>query len=365
MEQRQPTDEAHQSALRSIAPFGLGNVLALFAAPVVFRLAVDTRVSSQDLNQWTAAVWFGAVLLIVGLALRRSMVSRSPARWEHGYSWAQVYVGGALSSALALDMTNGEALTYQLIVMCLLLLSTSFGAVAFAGSKVIGHRYLSAMWLTALLIGAIQGAGAVAVMAAVMWPASLAHLAFSRRLFSRSAREHRYSREVARELALQSSTDDLTGLLNRRATLQRTQQVMNAGQGVTALFIDLDGFREINDLYGHATGDTVLVNVADQLDRVARCDDIVGRLGSDEFIVVLTEPAEQHLADLIADRFAGEIARSHGAINELAITASIGTARSVDGATAEDLLGCADTAMCRAKARGGNSAVHFLEAHLD
>jgi diguanylate cyclase (GGDEF)-like protein len=88
-------------------------------------------------------------------------------------------------------------------------------------------------------------------------------------------------------------------------------------------------------------------------------------LGGDEFVVVLTEPADQHLADVIASRFAGEIARSHGVIQELAITASVGAAQSIDGLTAEEILGCADTAMYRAKSQGGNSAVHYLETHPD
>lgn len=351
--------------LRSVVPFGFVNVLALLMAPVMLAIVAHDRVRPHDLRQWIAAVWLGALLQLAVLLARRTMLERSPVMWERIYGWVEVYIGASWGAAIAINVTEGDPLTYHLIVMCFLLMCTAAGVVAFAGSPHIGRRFLGGQWLTATIIAASIGAFEVIGLALLIWPVAMAYLAFATRLLQQFIVEQHRSRELSRDLAIQASTDGLTGLLNRRATLQRIQQTIDAGNGVTALFIDLDGFKEINDRYGHAAGDTVLMNVAEQLGEVARERDILGRLGGDEFIVVLTEAADQHLADVIADRFAGEIARCHGAIHELAVTASVGAARSIDGVTAEDLLGCADSAMYRAKAQGGNVAVHFLESHLD
>lgn len=351
--------------LRSVVPFGFINVVALVVSPVILALVAGQRVAAGDLRIWVASVWLGALLQLTVLLIHRGMLDQSPERWEKLYSWVVTYVGASWGAALAIEVIRDDPLTFHLIVLCFFLMNTAAGVFAFAGSPHLGRCFLSGLWLAAIIIGLAIGASEIVGMAALVWPAALAYSTFTTRLQLRSTVEHHRSRELSRELAIQASTDDLTGLLNRRATLQRVQQKMDAGHGVTALFIDLDGFKNINDGYGHAAGDTVLLNVAEKLTSVTRPGDIVGRLGGDEFIVVLTEPADQHLADVIAQRFAGEIGRCHGAINELAITASVGAARSIDGVTAQDLLGCADAAMYRAKAQGGNTAVHFLEAHLD
>lgn len=351
--------------LRSVVPFGFANVIALAIAPAILVFVADDRLDPTGLRRWVAAVWLGGLLQLLTLMARRSMTQTDTRRWEELYSWVMAYVGSSWGTALAIGVVRGEPLTVQLIVSCFVLTATAITVMSFAGSPVIGKKMLAGLWLSVMITGLAEGAAWTVGLAVFVWPTALCGLALGTRLLRRSAIEHDRSRELARDLAIQASTDGLTGVLNRRATLQRVQQIMDGGHGVTALFIDLDGFRQMNDRYGHAAGDTVLINVAEKLLEVAREDDVVGRLGGDEFIVVLTEEADQHLADLIAGRFAGEIARSHGAIHELAITASVGAARSIDGVTAEDLLGCADAAMYRAKAQGGNTAVHFLEAHLD
>jgi len=365
MEDRALPYDVRRTMLHSVVPFGFVNVVALLVSPVMLAAIADGRVETSDVRFWVSAVWLGGFLQLALLLARGPIMERSLETWERMYGWLEVYIGASWGIALAIHVTNGDPFTYHLIVVCFLLMCTAAGVVAFAGSPHIGRRFLSGLWLAPAFIAAAEGHVEIIGFAALIWPVALAYLAFATRLLRQSTVEHHRSKELSRDLAIQASTDDLTGLLNRRATLQRIQQTMDSGRSVTALFIDLDGFKQINDRYGHATGDTVLVNVAEQLKQVARRDDIVGRLGGDEFIVVLTEAADQHLADLIANRFAGEIARSHGAIHELAITASVGAARSIDGVTAEDLLGCADSAMYRAKSQGGNSAVHFLESHLE
>ncbi len=93
-----------------------------------------------------------------------------------------------------------------------------------------------------------------------------------------------------------ASYDDLTGLLNRRTLhdhLRRTLAATGPGRRVAVLFADLDGFKAVNDGYGHAAGDRLLAAVADRLGRAARVGDVAGRYGGDEFVVVMPDvPAD-------------------------------------------------------------------------
>lgn len=353
------------SMLRSVVPGGFANVLVLGLASIVLALTSHNRADASDLRRWVVLVWLGAALQLATLLVRRAMLLHSPDRWERVYGWIAFATSAAWAMALLIEPVNGDPLTFRLILACFLILLSAVIAACFAGSPRIGRRALAGLWMGTLIIAVDRGAPELVAIAAFVWPSSVILLALATRIVRQSAVEHQRSRDLARELATAAVTDDLTGLLNRRATLQRLQQTMDTGHGITLLFIDVDGFGQMNERYGHATGDTVLINVAEQLRSVARADDIVGRVGGDEFIVGLTNAADQHLGDLIAERVAGEISRCHGSIHELAVTGSVGTAKSIDGATAEDLLGCADAALRRAKAQGGNSAVQFLEAHLD
>lgn len=100
-------------------------------------------------------------------------------------------------------------------------------------------------------------------------------------------------------LELHSSTDELTQLPNRRALFKQLALRFAAAraqqQQVSLIFIDLDGFKAINDRFGHPCGDSFLVQVGERLTAVARCEDIVGRLGGDEFLIVgsAQQPAAQ------------------------------------------------------------------------
>jgi diguanylate cyclase (GGDEF)-like protein len=160
-----------------------------------------------------------------------------------------------------------------------------------------------------------------------------------------------------RRLAL---VDSLTGLANRSvlfdaidASIRRQQQ---GGTGFTLLYLDLDGFKAVNDREGHAAGDAVLREVAAILTGVASDQDVVARLGGDEFGVVLnSDPAE---APALAERIRDALAAGMAARN-WAVTASVGAASfhaappSVDQA-----VGAADALMYGAKVSGKNQVLH-------
>ena len=169
------------------------------------------------------------------------------------------------------------------------------------------------------------------------------------------------------ELEYRALHDPLTGLPNRHLVLDRADQVLARARRmdvpVTALFVDIDGFKQINDRFGHKTGDDVLRQVAERLASVLRESDTVGRLGGDEFVLVLdcTGPDAAH-PDQVAERILTALRRPlalpQAGPAPFAISASIGIASALAD-SAEDLLQHADIAMYQAKAAGKGGYVVF------
>jgi diguanylate cyclase (GGDEF)-like protein len=161
----------------------------------------------------------------------------------------------------------------------------------------------------------------------------------------------------------QALHDALTGLPNRLLVLDRAEQILTRarreGTGVGALFIDLDGFKEINDSLGHAVGDKLLAVLAKRFQAVMRESDTVGRLGGDEFVALLEGESLENGADFAAKRLleaASEPFECDGL--RLAVTASIGVALG-DRSSADELLRDADIALYQAKNTGKNCYVVY------
>ena len=121
--------------------------------------------------------------------------------------------------------------------------------------------------------------------------------------------------------------------------------------------MDLDGFKQVNDVHGHDAGDALLVEVATRLRAHLRGSDMVARLGGDEFLVVLEEMHDPAPAEIVARKLLGEMVRPFGAAGrEQRLSASIGiSVFPDDAADAAALMKNADTAMYRAKEAGKNT----------
>ena len=156
--------------------------------------------------------------------------------------------------------------------------------------------------------------------------------------------------------------DSLTGLANRAAFVERLEQTLALAQRhrrkIALLFIDLDGFKPINDALGHAAGDAVLKEIAARLRSTLRAGDVVGRMGGDEFVVLMEESGEPERSAAVARKLLAAVARPIllAGGQECRVAASIGISRyTEDGEDAGALLRSADQAMYRAKAEGGNA----------
>ena len=175
----------------------------------------------------------------------------------------------------------------------------------------------------------------------------------------RVSRQHRRLAESERELRLltdelryQAGHDPLTGLPNRALLAERITTLLGeaTGRGLAVVFLDLDGFKSVNDNHGHLSGDELLVGVSRRLQSVVRIGDTVARIGGDEFVLVLPGIAEQALAPLV-HRIEEAMCRPFRLrAGTVTISSSTGTAVAPPNRTAEQLLAEADQAMYRAKA---------------
>lgn len=208
-----------------------------------------------------------------------------------------------------------------------------------------------------VLLAAMLCAGAL--YAAAGWWRSYRELGAANTRLAQQLEETRRLMRRADELQLEATRDPLTGLANRRLVEDRLAHALRLAQrqstAVSVLFLDLDGFKAVNDRHGHAVGDELLIEVARRLERQVRDADTVARLGGDEFVLILEGTGEAG-----ARRVAGSVIeelRAIAAVGERAVSiaASVGVVVWTPAAgrtEAGALLDQADAAMYEAKRAG-------------
>ncbi len=171
---------------------------------------------------------------------------------------------------------------------------------------------------------------------------------------------------VEAQLAYQATHDSLTGLPNRHQLIEELDQILiESNELLSVLFVDLDGFKEVNDRHGHGAGDELLIRVAERLRDVLRPMDFLARLGGDEFVIVL-----RGMGLMEAERLASRVVSALElpfivAELEVGISASIGVSSASSDRSSERLIKEADIAMYRAKAMGKGRAVRVTEESLE
>jgi len=189
----------------------------------------------------------------------------------------------------------------------------------------------------------------------------------TRVLAIRDIRERKEAEERIRHMA---HHDSLTGLPNRRMFMDRLTQVLarskRDGTTVAVLCLDLDRFKHVNDLGGHAAGDELLRQVARRLADSIRTEDTAARLGGDEFAVIQVGVAHPDGPGVMAERLVKAIGKPFDlGGQQTMIGTSIGIAlHPGDGEEGEDLVRAADTALYRAK-EAGRGTFRFFEAEMD
>lgn len=169
--------------------------------------------------------------------------------------------------------------------------------------------------------------------------------------------------DLLKRLEILATYDTLTGALTRAAFLQRGSELLvGIHSSCVVLMLDIDRFKEINDTYGHAAGDKVLVSLSKVARQSLRDRDLFGRVGGEEFAAILPETSIDE-AMHVAERLRGNIERMHIALERavaLKITASIGITHQLEPGPAllDRLLSTADQALYQAKAAGRNRVVN-------
>jgi diguanylate cyclase (GGDEF)-like protein len=175
-----------------------------------------------------------------------------------------------------------------------------------------------------------------------------------------NVRDMTYSKNLERSLRYQALHDPLTDLPNRRLFEAELARALPPESLLAVLFIDLDGFKQVNDTYGHDVGDDLLVQVSQRMQFCLRETDTLARIGGDEFTVLLDPVENLTEAMQVAERIISVIQPvfklEH---HEIYVNASIGVVIEEDGITTDDLVHRADVAMYQAKRTGRGQVVAF------
>lgn len=178
-----------------------------------------------------------------------------------------------------------------------------------------------------------------------------------RQEIARLTRENRALSIALAEMERVAERDMLTSLFNRRYFLtslhQRIARVERYKERVVLVYVDVDGLKKINDRFGHAAGDYALIEIANRLSGVMRANDVLARIGGDEFGILLDQVGGSEARSKIrrlAETVGDEPVVYDG--NAITLSATFGMTAITPGASAEELMGRADTEMYRAKRCG-------------
>jgi diguanylate cyclase (GGDEF)-like protein len=369
-----------------------------FVGMLAYRLPIDIGYDPQrTFVSWAAAV--AVSLVALGVATRRkltvvrlvagslamgagicamhylgmaAMVMQPGIVWDLGL----VAASGAIAvgaSAVALMIffwlrrrTQVAAGVWQMVAAVVM-------GLAIAGMHYTGmaaaHVAQGSVCLSAQGLRGAELATVVVMVAVVLLTITLLVSILDARLQSKTSRLA-HSLQAANDKLLRMAFEDpLTGLPNRLMFEERLSHLATqAGRQVrraAVLFIDLDGFKPINDLWGHHTGDEVLRRIAGRLQELTRAADTVARVGGDEFVMLIEDMPDNEAAAQVAERIIEAISQPvRLGEREATVSCSIGISVHPDDGQGHKLLGQADAAMYTAK-RAGRGCYRFFEPRMD
>lgn len=360
-------------------PISLGYDVSI----TLLSLAISIAVSAFALRLVAAAelsmrrLLAGAVFMGTGIAAMHytgmaAMRMSPPIQYDPGYF--------ALSLLIAIA-ASGAALWifFQLHRNRAYLVLHRVGAAIIMGVAIVGMHYtgmaaanfpydsicraasgsFNTHWLALLIVVVTLAILAIALVTSIL----------DARMEARTAVLASSLAEANRELSALALQDTLTKLPNRILLEDRLEHALNLAKREATvfalMFMDLDGFKAVNDAYGHHFGDRLLIDVAERIRGVLRVQDTVARLGGDEFVLLL-EQTDPEGAASVADKLVSAIGQPYVVgPHELRVSASVGIAMYPnDGQSAKSLMTNADAAMYYAK-RSGRNAYCFFEASMN
>lgn len=319
-----------------------------------------------------AVLWFAAVSTINGarIALALSQSDTVDNRLKPVGARLSSYGLLALASGIAWSflavLTDGYT-TPQAPIYLIVLAGASAGSVTYGTSY--APSSISFMTLPLLItIGCLSAKGGVEnyilAFTVLLFLAGMIRSALLGQARFREASRLKYeAKAFATEMERNSRRDPLTNLLNRYGLEQAIRQLGLADGPFVAMLIDLDGFKSVNDTYGHNIGDDLLVRVARRIENHAPPGATISRIGGDEFVLLFPAGKSLQSTDELASSIIAAIANPDPALNSVRVGASIGIYVSERPQLTEMLLR-ADFALYAAK-RGGRNEYRLFDAGLD
>lgn len=366
----------------------------LIPAALGFVVLLDDEIDRDRGMWWLGGTTIATAMMVAAVSLPRHR--REPLR---GTPWTTLTALAFGCTGMVLGycswLVTDARVEVQLLAVLVPTLATSIGVVATAGRFDLFCSYAvpmtavssAGLWfsgdpelrgIAVLLWGFLAGMCALHIEVSRSLLASLRLQQASIRLSANLADEQDRLSQLNEQLTSTNSQldhiarhDALTGLYNRRGTLEALEQVLAdaAGRSVGLLFIDLDRFKAVNDQLGHRGGDLFLATLAERIGQSLNYGAIPGRIGGDEFVVVLPD---SDIADavVVADRIITALAKPVMAEGRpMPSSGSVGVAAAPrHGSTSSDLLRSANTALYRAKNSGRNQVVVFdgqMQSELD
>jgi len=359
---------------------GIGAALAAWSFIIAPVIAKHGHVNAVQV----IATFFPMVdtlLLVITAQLLLAGGTREPVLWMIGGASAATFVGDLLFTLHTAELA-GPGLSDAQFDQIFLLAFVLMGAAALQPGM---RRLTEPTWMPLHELGVLRTAGIALVMVAPTVAAALVPptsvwdsavritltLILTVAIVVRIVRAHN-ARALAQTAATtaeraerrRATHDTLTNLPNREMLAETIARwgddAADSGLEISLLFIDLDRFKNVNDTWGHQIGDELLCAVASRLSEMVRGDDLVCRIGGDEFVVAFATERPSALAESFAQRVVSDFARPFAlSIGEVIITPSIGVARATGTTDALELIRDADTAMYQAKEAGRNAYALF------
>ncbi|APW40313.1 bifunctional diguanylate cyclase/phosphodiesterase [Rhodoferax koreense] len=349
---------------------GLSWVAAVAVSAVALFIASRARLTRFRLA--VGALSMGAGICVMHYTGMAAMDMAPGIRWSAGWVAASIFIAVAASAValmifFGLRRLSGNAARWGQLAAALVM-GTAICGMHYTGMAAAGFAEgsvcLSANELRGDSLGLLVSVATIVLLTLTMFTSAI-----DARMQGKAADLAASLQTANTELQQLAFRDALTGLPNRllfddRVTLA-VERCARDGSGLAVMFVDLDGFKPVNDSFGHRFGDEVLREMARRVAAQARSTDTVARVGGDEFVLLLEGNPDTTATAQIAQRIIDAITMPvTGAEHEVRLSCSIGVAMYPSDGPREQLMAHADAAMYAAK-RGGGTAYAFFEPHMN